>query len=102
MINPDLRRILENFGYEVSLVVSRVEEAIKEAVKIKPDLVLIDTTFKGTMDGIEASKKIISLNTVLVYLTGTSDNNTLKKATGMPFYGFIVKPYIEKELLNNR
>jgi DNA-binding NtrC family response regulator len=99
MIALDLRRILENFGYEVPLVVSRGEEAIREAAKIRPDLVLMDITLKGTMDGIEASKEITSLNIPVVYLTGASDNNTLKKATGMPVYGFIVKPYLEKELL---
>ena len=99
MIALDLRRILENFGYEVPLVVSRGEDAIKEAAKIRPDLVLMDITLKGTMDGIEASKKIISLDIPVVYLTGASDNNTLKKATGMPVYGFIEKPYIIKELL---
>ena len=37
MIALDLRRILENFGYEVPLVVSRGEDAIKEAAKIRPD-----------------------------------------------------------------
>ena len=99
MIALDLRRILENFGYEIPFVASRGEEAVKEAAKIRPDLVLMDITLKGTMDGIEAAKKIISLNIPVVYSTGASDNKTLKKVSEMPVYGFIVKPYIEKELI---
>ena len=59
----------------------------------------MDITLKGTMDGIEAAKKIMTLNIPVVYLTGASDNKTLKKATEMPVYGFIVKPYLEKELI---
>ena len=57
MIALDLRRILENFGYEVPYIASRGEEAVKETAKIRPDLVLMDITLKGTMNGIEAAKK---------------------------------------------
>jgi len=99
MIALDLRRILENFGYEVPYIASRGEEAVKETAKIRPDLVLMDITLKGTMNGIEAAKKILTLNIPVVYLTGASDNKTLKKATEIPVYGFIVKPYIEQELI---
>ena len=99
MIALDLRRILENIGYEIPSTVSRGEEAVREAAKIRPDLVLMDITLKGKMDGIEAAKKIITLNIPVVYLTGACDNNTLKKATQMPVYGYIVKPYLEKELI---
>ena len=99
MIALDLKRILENIGYEISSIVSRGEEAVIEAAKIRPDLVLMDITLKGKMNGIEAAKKIITLNIPVVYLTGANDNNTLKKATQMPVYGYIVKPYLEKELI---
>ena len=99
MIALDLKRILENFGYEIPYIASRGEEAVKETAKIRPDLVLMDITLKGNMNGIEAAKKILTLNIPVVYLTGASDNKTLKNATEMPVYGFIVKPYIEKELI---
>jgi CheY-like chemotaxis protein len=99
MIALDLRRILEKFGYEVPFVASKGEEAVKIAAEVSPDLVLMDITLKGEMDGIEAAKKIIALNIPVVYMTGDSDNITLKKATQMPVYGYIVKPYIEEELI---
>ena len=78
---------------------SRGEESVKEAVKIRPDFVIMDITLKGEMDGIEAAKKIINLNIPVVYLTAASDNKTIIKATQIPVYGYIVKPYIEKELI---
>jgi 1,2-diacylglycerol 3-beta-glucosyltransferase len=90
----DIKHILESSRYEVPFVKSRGEDAVKEAAKIRPDLVLMDITLKGTMDGIEAAKKIITLNIPVVYLTGASDNKTLKKATQIPVYGYIVKRYI--------
>jgi CheY-like chemotaxis protein len=99
MIVLDLRRILEKFGYDIPFVASRGEEAVKIAVEGKPDLVLMDITLKGEMDGIEAAKKIIALNIPVVYMTGDSGNITLKNATQMPIYGYIVKPFIEEELI---
>ena len=58
MIALDLRCILEKFGYEVPFVASKGEEAVKERTKIRPDLVLMDITLKGTMNGIKAEKRL--------------------------------------------
>jgi cellulose synthase/poly-beta-1,6-N-acetylglucosamine synthase-like glycosyltransferase/CheY-like chemotaxis protein len=95
----DIKDILESSGYEVPFIASRGEEAVKEAVKLRPDLVLMDITLKGSMDGIEAASKLIILNIPVVYLTANSDNLTLKRATKVPTYGYIVKPYNQKELI---
>lgn len=95
----DIQHILESSGYQVPFVTSNGEAAVKEAVKLRPDLVLMDITLKGTMDGIEAASKIIILNIPVVYLTANSDNLTLNRATKIPSYGYIVKPYNQKELI---
>jgi cellulose synthase/poly-beta-1,6-N-acetylglucosamine synthase-like glycosyltransferase/CheY-like chemotaxis protein len=95
----DIKQILESSGYEVPFVTSRGEDAVKEAVKLRPDLVLMDITLKGTMDGIEAASKIIILNIPVVYLTANSDRLTLKRATNVPSYGYVIKPYNHKELI---
>ena len=95
----DIKNILESSGYEVPFIASRGEEAVKKAVKLRPDLVLMDITLKGSMDGIEAASKLIILNIPVVYLTANSDNLTLKRATKVPTYGYIVKPYNQKELI---
>ena len=95
----DIKDILESSGYEVPFVASYGEEAVKKAVKLRPDLVLMDITLKGSMDGIEAASKIIALNIPVVYLTANSDRLTLDRATKVPSYGYIVKPYNQKELI---
>jgi cellulose synthase/poly-beta-1,6-N-acetylglucosamine synthase-like glycosyltransferase/CheY-like chemotaxis protein len=95
----DIKHILESSGYEVPFVTSNGEDAVKEAVKSRPDLVLMDITLKGTMDGIEAANKIIILNIPVVYLTANSDKMTLNRATKVPAYGYVVKPYNQKKLI---
>ena len=72
---------------------------LKKQLNRRPDLVLMDITLKGDMDGIEAASKIIILNIPVVYLTANSDRLTLKRATKVPAYGYVIKPYNQKELI---
>ena len=52
----DLAEVLKDLGYQVSAVVSSGDEAIREAEKNPPDLVLMDIRIKGEMDGAEAAR----------------------------------------------
>jgi CheY-like chemotaxis protein len=56
----DLQTRLKNLGYNVPVVVSSGEEAIKKVKENNPDLVLMDINLNGEMDGIEAASKIHS------------------------------------------
>lgn len=89
----DIKRTLENRGFEVVSTSSRGEEAIKKAEELKPDLVLMDIILKGDMDGIEAADKIMTLFDIpVVYLTAHTDKNTFNRAKLTKPYGFITKP----------
>jgi len=54
----DIQYRLEDFGYEAPAIAASGEGAIKKAEVIKPDLVLMDITLKGDMEGIEAAGEI--------------------------------------------
>ncbi|RXA17590.1 response regulator [Methanosarcina sp. MSH10X1] len=93
-----IRAMLSNLGYTVTGVVSTGEEAIIKAESNLPDLVLMDIMLKGNLDGIEASKEIISrFGIPVVYLTACSDHKVLERIwdTGS---GYITKPFDEKDL----
>ncbi|MDO8870251.1 MAG: PAS domain S-box protein [Methanobacteriaceae archaeon] len=94
----DIQKRLEILGYEVPYVASRGQEAIDKASEIMPDLVLMDITLKGDMNGIEAASKIIKLNIPIIYLTAHSDEATVKKAKHTQPYGYLIKPYDPNEL----
>ena len=53
-----IKNQLKNLGYEVVSTVGSGREAIQQINKSHPDLVLIDTSLEGEMDGIEASQQI--------------------------------------------
>src|SRR4051812_34960318 len=70
IVQLDLQNRLERLGYAVVGVASRGEEAIAKAVELGPDLVLMDVSLDGPMDGIEAARQIRAVrNTPVLYVT---------------------------------
>lgn len=92
-------KMLKALGYEVCTIVSTAEDAVKEAEKRKPHLVLMDIMLKGKVDGIEAADEIRTrFNIPVVYLTSCSDEATLERAKISEPFGYMVKPLQEREL----
>lgn len=99
IVAKDIQNRLTKFGYGVVAVVSSGSDAVKKAVENNPDLVLMDIRLKGDIDGIEAAKIIYKdLNIPIVYLTANADDRTLERAKATEPFGYILKPFKEKEL----
>jgi signal transduction histidine kinase len=95
----DIRRTLERLGYAVPAMAADGEEAVRVAGELRPDLVLMDIRLRGTMDGIEAAGRISTQYGVpVVFLTAFSDAATLERAKSCGPFGFLVKPFEEREL----
>ena len=75
------------------------DEAIRIAVREKPDLVLMDIRLKGERDGVHAAAEIRRLvNAPVIYLTAYSDQITLDRVKDMQPYGYVLRPFHEREL----
>jgi PAS domain S-box-containing protein len=94
----DIKRRLESFGYEVPYVASRGEEVIDKALDISPDLILMDITLKGEIDGIQAASRIKKIGIPVIYLTAHSDESTVQRAKVTEPYAYIIKPFDSLEL----
>ncbi|MBW2636353.1 MAG: PAS domain S-box protein [Deltaproteobacteria bacterium] len=99
IIAKDIRKMLENLGYDVFAVVSSGEDAVKKAAETHPDLVLMDIVLEGDMDGVEAAEQIRNrFDIPVIYLTAYSDEKTLQRAKITEPYGYIFKPFQGREL----
>lgn len=99
IIALDIKNRLRALGYFIPAVVPSGEEAVVEAEKVKPDLVLMDIMLRGKMDGITAAKSILEDNNIpVIFLTSFSDEKTLRLAHEASPYGYLIKPLNEKEL----
>lgn len=102
IIAEDIRKSLINLGYSVPFIVSSGEEAIEKAKEYDPDLVLMDIMLDGEMDGIKAAEMIRSSSNIpIIFLTAFSDEKILERAKITEPYGYIIKPFKERELRIN-
>lgn len=97
-----LKKKLENLGYAVSGMADSGEETFRQIEAKVPDLILMDIVIKGDIDGIETAARLKkSYSIPVIYLTAYADDEILKRAARTEPYGYILKPYKEKELKAN-
>jgi len=98
----EIAQRLKSLGYEVPGLASSGEEAIPKIDEIRPDLVLMDIKLKGDMDGIDTAEQVRSrFGIPVVYLTAQADEDTLQRAKITEPYGYLLKPFEERELHTN-
>ena len=102
IIAADLAGKLGRLGYLISGTTGFGEEAVNQAREQRPDLVLMDIRLAGTMDGIEAAEIIRrEIDLPVIFLTAHSDQATLDRAKLAEPFGYILKPFEERELATN-
>jgi PAS domain S-box-containing protein len=95
----DLQEILTQMGYTVTAVAASAEDAIREAERTHPDLIIMDIHIRGDVDGVEAARAIRRrFDIPAVYLTAHADPETLSRAKLAEPLGYIIKPFQEPEL----
>jgi DNA-binding NarL/FixJ family response regulator len=99
LVALDLASTLKEIGYSVVGSVSTGEAAIEQAIKLCPDLVLMDIRLAGELDGIQAALQIQEKADIpIIYLTAYSDDPTLTRAKATGPFGYLVKPFRAPEL----
>jgi len=92
-------RLISKLGYEVVGEASTGEEAIELTSELNPDILVVDITLKGKMDGIEAVEKIRHYSSIpVIYLSGNSDKFNFERAKKTRFVSYLVKPITRDQL----
>jgi len=95
----DIRERLKSLGYNVLDILPTGEEAILSLQDDVPDLVLMDIKLSGEIDGIMAATEMRSQHDIpIVFLTAYADEPTLQRAKLAQPYGYLIKPFKEREL----
>jgi PAS domain S-box-containing protein len=95
----DVKMRLESWGFQVEGIVSSGEEAVEKALELSPDLVLMDIQLQGAIDGIDAARIIRERSRIpVVFATAAADRRTLDRAQQAAPYGFVAKPFDEREM----
>ena len=99
LVAEDLANKLRRLGYKMVGSVASGDEAVTTASRVQPGLVLMDISLDGPMDGIQAAEAIRKQHDVpIIYLTAHSDPATLARAKITDPFGYILKPFEERDL----
>ena len=99
IVAKDIQNTLKSLGYDAPAIALSGEEAINKSEEIHPDLLFMGIVLKGEIDGIEAAEKIRNhFNIPVVYLAAYMDEKTLQRAETTGPFGYILKPFEEREL----
>jgi DNA-binding response OmpR family regulator len=101
--DPSIRQFvqinLEARGYKV-FIASNGEEAVRNAEKEKPDLIILDIIMPG-MDGFEVCRKIRKSYTVpIIMLSAREGENDKEKCAACGADEYLTKPFVLKDLLS--
>jgi PAS domain S-box-containing protein len=95
----DIQKRLYRFGYNKVEIASTSEEAAKKTLGTLPDLVLVDVQLHGERDGIETASTLQSqYGIAVVYLSDSSVEEILQRASTTEPYGYILKPFDDRQL----
>jgi signal transduction histidine kinase len=95
----NLKQRLTKLGYEIAALATSGASALQEIERSRPDVVLMDINIEGDIDGIETASLIPDeYRTPVIYLTAYSEQATLDRARATNPYGYLLKPFSEREL----
>jgi len=99
LVALNIERALGKSGYGPIYSVATAEEATEMAEKHRPDLILMDITLEGDLDGITAARFIHErMDVPIIYLSAHTDAAYVNKAKATNPRGYITKPFDEKQL----
>ncbi|MBH0333007.1 Fis family transcriptional regulator [Brevibacillus brevis] len=99
IIRMDLREMLENEGYLVVAEAKNGEEAVEQAHRHKPDLIIMDVKMP-VLNGIKASSIIRSFSdSSILLLTAYSQKELVQDARKAGVTAYLVKPVSEDDLI---
>lgn len=99
LIAEDIAEQLQLLGYEITGLVSYGEKVIDAVQSTTPDLIIMDIHLKGQMDGISAAAAVKQhCSCPVVFLTAFADEDLLQRAALTAPYGYILKPFNNREL----
>ncbi|EDM35206.1 two component, sigma54 specific, transcriptional regulator, Fis family protein [Pedobacter sp. BAL39] len=99
IVAHDLSVILSNAGYHVTGIADSVKRALAMLEQEPADLVLLDIYLKGKLTGIDLARTLMKLEIPFIYVSANSNEKVMEAVKPTLPYGFIIKPYREKDVL---
>ncbi|MEY3933598.1 MAG: hypothetical protein RLZZ606_197 [Actinomycetota bacterium] len=98
IIRLDIVETLKESGFDVIGQAGDGAEAVRLALELKPQLVLMDIKMPGT-DGLQAAEILAQHKVPVVLLTAFSSPELVERASEAGVYSYVVKPFNPSNLI---
>lgn len=96
-----IRQTLEASGFEVTSPVLSGEDAIARVAAERPDLIIMDVTLQGDLDGVSTTDMIVEkYNIPIIITTAHSDPIMLKRINESKCSNYLLKPINFREIVD--
>lgn len=99
IVANDLKIMLQKSGYQVVGIAASVAQARKLIEEKSPDWILLDIILKGELTGIDLAWELRQKKLPFLYISANTNQSTLEAVKTTHPYGFMVKPFREKDLI---
>ncbi|MEI6408226.1 MAG: sigma 54-interacting transcriptional regulator [Bacteroidota bacterium] len=99
IIAEDIKVILEKSGITITGICKSAEQALLALEQETPDLIILDIILKGKITGIMLAQHLNTRKIPFIYLTAHSNKSTMAEAIATEPYGYLVKPFLAKDLM---
>jgi len=99
IVANDLKLMLNKAGHDVCGIASTVAIAREMIQKHQPTWVMLDIVLKDQSLGTELALDLIRQNIGFIYISANTNQSILEVAKQTQPYGFVMKPFREKDLL---
>jgi DNA-binding NtrC family response regulator len=100
IIALDLKMILEKAGYSVISILDNFNDITAKISEIKPNLVLLDINLDEKYEGLRVAGYLNKLDIPLIFISGSTDQKTIRRAKNIKTCGYISKPFDELSILS--
>lgn len=101
LVSFEIKTILDKNGFDVNICDSYAC-CIKNLDTFKPELILLDIDLSKKYEGIQIGSYLNSKSHIpFIYITGYTDNETLKRIQTTKPVGYFSKPFREIDIINN-
>jgi DNA-binding NtrC family response regulator len=94
-----LGAMVGNAGHTVDGIAKSVAQASALIQKSRPNIVLVDIHLKGDLTGIDLARRLDQQSIPFIYISANSNASILEQAIATKPYGFLVKPFSEREIV---
>jgi response regulator NasT len=99
LIRLDLKEMLEEEGYTVVAEAGDGQQAVEQALELRPDLVILDIQMP-VLDGLSAADQIASNRIApVIVLTAFSQRELVERARDAGAMAYLVKPFSKNDLV---